>query len=94
MGKSFLLWEEKYVNNPIEQIRLPFFHAVNFKYKGEDYGFAGWWVLYWGENGENDKIYDSKEEFLNDPIFDGRTFENALDDMTDFAFEYEEHDED
>ncbi len=50
--------------------------------------------MYWGENGENDKIYDSKEEFLNDPIFDERTFENALDDMTDFAFEYEEHDED
>ena len=73
------------------QILHPKFHAVNFLYKGEEYGFAGWWILYWGHNGEFDKFYDSKEEFLNDPVFDGRTLDQAFTDgdITDPDFEFE-----
>ena len=65
------------------------FHAVNFLYKGVPYGFAGWWILYWGTDDELDKIYDSKEEFLSDKIFDGRTFEEAQNEITDLDFEFE-----
>ncbi len=74
------------MSNPVEEIRNESFHAVNFYYKGTNYTFSGWWMLDWGEG---EKLYDSKEEFLSDPFFDGRTFENALDDMTDFDFEFE-----
>ena len=67
------------------------FHAVSFRYKGVAYGFAGWWILYWGHDGKFDKIYDSKEEFLNDPVFDGRTLDQAFadGDITDVDFEFE-----
>lgn len=46
------------------------FHAVNFDVNGIHYCFSGWWLL--DIDGE-EKEYDSKEEFLNDPIFDGKT---------------------
>ena len=83
--KRQLQKEGRNVDNPVEQIRLPGFHAVNFMYKGIEYTFSGWWMLDWGTG---EKIYDSKEEFLNDPFFDGRTLEDALEDMTDFDFEF------
>ena len=67
----------------------PRFHAVNFLYKGEPFGFAGWWMLYWGEDGEFAKDYDSKEEFLADPVFDGRTLREAFVDTSKWDFEYE-----
>ena len=77
------------MNDAVNDILNDKFHAVNFMYKGESYGFAGWWVLYRGFDDEVDIIYDSKEEFLNDKVFDGRTFEEALSDITDLDFEFE-----
>lgn len=60
----------------VEAILQDDFHAVNFDVAGVHYCFSGWWLLdiQWPEDGrEADKIYDSKEEFLSDPIFDGKT---------------------
>ena len=80
--------------NEIEKIILDEkFHAVSFLYKGKFYGFAGWWILYWGEvwKEENTKDYDSKEEFLKDKPFDGRSLAEAyaVGDITDVDPEYE-----
>ena len=69
------------------------FHAVSFRYKGVAYGFAGWWILYWGDEWveENTKEYDTKEDFLQDRVFDGRTLDQAFadGDITDVDFEFE-----
>lgn len=61
------------------------FHAVNFDYNGRHYCFAGWWILDWDEDS---KVYKSKEEFINDPIFDGHTIEEVADAIENPDFEY------
>lgn len=60
-------------------------HSAEFTYNGIEYWFAGWWVLGWEENGEEKLLeFDTKEEFLSAPIFDGKTIEEIADQITDF----------
>lgn len=61
-------------------------HAAYFTYKGERYSFAGWWVLEW-ENGY--KNYDSIDDFLNDPFFDGKRLDEILDQISDPDYDLE-----
>ncbi|MBR4711742.1 MAG: hypothetical protein IKP10_06880 [Clostridia bacterium] len=72
--------------DPIKELRGERFHAMNFIYKGKEYSFAGWWVLEW-EDG--DKEYDTINEFLKDPFFDGRTFEEVLPDIKAISVDVE-----
>ena len=71
--------ERKYTESGkdiVDAILQDDFHAVNFDVEGVHYCFSGWWLLDIEgpeEGQEEDKIYDSKEEFLNDPIFGGKT---------------------
>lgn len=61
------------------------FHSAEFTYNGIKYWFAGWWILGWEENGEEkDLEFDTKEEFLAAPIFDGKTIEDIADQITDY----------
>ncbi len=55
----------------IEAIRDPKMHAMHFEYNGIEYVFSGWWILEWDSG---DKEYDSIEDFITDPFFDGKTF--------------------
>jgi hypothetical protein len=79
------------MNDLIQAILDNKFHAVSFRYKGTFYGFAGWWILYWGDEWDEEKTkeYDTKDEFLQDRIFDGRTLEEAQADITDIDLEFE-----
>ena len=61
------------------------FHAVNFDYKGRHYCFAGWWVLDWDEDS---KDYDTLEEFIKDPFFDGKTISELSGDIENPDFEF------
>lgn len=74
------------MNNIVAIIRDPAFHAVNFHYAGQHYTFSGWWMLEWDDG---DKIYNSKEDFINDPFFDGRTIGEIQSETTDVDFEFE-----
>ena len=71
--------ERKYTESGkdiVDAILQDDFHAVNFDVEGVHYCFSGWWLLDiegLEEGLEEDKIYDNKEEFLNDPIFGGKT---------------------
>lgn len=63
----------------------PDFHALYFKYNGVRYIFSGWWLLDWSDGYDDPdkdkkfKIYDTKEEFIADPFFDGKTIEEIND---------------
>ncbi|MDD6790462.1 MAG: hypothetical protein PUE04_10200 [Lachnospira sp.] len=85
MEKPLSGWAEKYGNNFIRNILRDDFHAVNFDYNGLHYTFSGWWLLDVSDG--SDKIYDSKTEFLNDPIFDGKTIQEINPENADFEFE-------
>lgn len=61
------------------------FHAVNFDVNGIHYDFAGWWILEWGDN--DYKIYDSREDFINDPIFGDKTIGQVIPENVDFEFQ-------
>lgn len=77
----------------VSRIKQAEFHSIAFKYHGMDYGFAGWWLLQWGNYSseghyprfiaQGEKIYKTKEEFLADLLFDGKTFTEALSEITD-----------
>ena len=84
MGRLSKEWVEKSENEFVHTVRRNDFHAVNFDAGNKHYTFSGWWLLEW-DNGE--KFYDSKEEFLNDSIFDGRTAAEA--EIHDAVFELE-----
>ena len=62
------------------------FHAAYFTYKGKRYSFSGWWLLDWGVG---DKFYDSIDEFLSDPFFDGKRLEEILDQISDPDYDLE-----
>ena len=70
MEKQSQEWEKKTGRKIADEIMRDDFHAVNFDFEGIHYCFAGWWVLDIGD--DEDKEYDSKEDFLNDPIFNGK----------------------
>ena len=59
------------------------FHAVNFDVAGVHYCFSGWWLLDF-DGGE--KTYISKEEFLKDPLFDGKTITEVKVENADWEF--------
>ena len=75
MEKQSKRWVEEQNEDIVTSILRDDFHAVNFDVDGVHYCFAGWWSLCTGDgdNDEDYKIYDSKEEFLKDPVFDGKT---------------------
>lgn len=60
------------------------FHAVHFTFLEKNYIFSGWWLLDWDDG---DKEYMTVEEFLDDPIFDGKTIKDIADNVTDVWFE-------
>ena len=68
----------------VKEILKEDFHAVNFEVDGVHYCFSGWWMLDC-DNGD-EKIYDSKEEFLYDPIFNGKTISEANVENIDLEF--------
>ena len=71
-------WVEPDENDLVGCILRDDFEALNFEVNGVHYCFSGWWMLDFVDS-ENDfyKFYDSREEFLNDPVFDGKTFAEA-----------------
>ncbi len=73
-------------NSISELILSKNFHAVNFTYQGVEYSFSGWWLLDWGDD---DKTYSSREEFMSDRIFGGKTISEVESDITDVDFEFE-----
>ena len=74
------------INNYISEFNNPKLHAAYFTYNKKQYVFSGWWLLEWN-NGE--KIYDSVSDFLSDNIFDGKRFEEIIDEITDVSFDYD-----
>lgn len=85
MEKQFSEMSGASGNSFIRDILRDDFHAVNFDYHGRHYTFSGWWLLDMDDG--SDKIYDSKAEFLNDPIFDGKTIKDIKPLHADFEFE-------
>ena len=67
------------MNEIYEIINSNLFHAIIFTYKGKEFVFSGWWMLDWGDG---IKEYESKEDFLNDSFFDGKTIAEISDDVT------------
>lgn len=67
-------------------IHHPKLHAAFFMYNGKRYVFSGWWVLDWGDGY---KGYDSIDEFLNDPFFDGKRLEEISDQVSDLDYDLE-----
>ena len=74
------------MNNLLYELNNPKLHAAYFTYKGKRYVFSGWWLLEW-DNG--DKEYDTIEEFLNDPIFEGKRLEEVINETSDVFFDHE-----
>lgn len=69
----------------LPELKRDDFEDADFTYNGIKYSFSGWWLLEWEENGEEkDMIFDTKEEFLAAPIFDGKTIEEIAEQITDF----------
>lgn len=78
----------------ISVIRRHNFHGADFTFRGTPYSFSGWWILDWSKMDEQDddskyKIYDSKEEFLSDPFFDGKTLVEVQGELTDVDYDLE-----
>lgn len=69
----------------LPELKRDNFEDADFTYSGIKYYFSGWWLLEWEENGEEKHLeFDTKEEFLAAPIFDGKTIEEIADQITDF----------
>ena len=69
----------------LTELKRDDFHDAEFIYNGITYQFAGWWILVWEESGEEKNvIFDTKEEFLAAPVFDGKTIEEIADQITEF----------
>lgn len=85
MAEPLWQWEEGHMSDFVKEIMKDNFHAVNFDVDGVHYDFAGWWILGWSD--DDYKIYDSKEEFINDPIFGGKTIEQVTPENVDFEFQ-------
>lgn len=83
MSANYGAWDKKYEFLP--ELKRDNFHDAEFIYNGIRYYFSGWWLLEWEENGEEkDMIFDTKEEFLTAPIFDGKTIEEIADQIKFF----------
>ena len=60
----------------VPELKRSDFHAAEFVYNSITYQFSGWWLLEWEENGEEKHLeFDTKDDFLSAPIFDGKTIE-------------------
>lgn len=66
--------------NLSDEIMRPEFDNVEFLYKEKLYIFSGWWMLE-DVNGNNIKDYLTKEDFLEDKCFDGKTLREIEDDI-------------
>ncbi|MGI5990283.1 MAG: hypothetical protein ACOX78_08525 [Lachnospiraceae bacterium] len=77
MAKQSGAWVDEYGNDFAHTVLRDDFHAVTFHVNKKEYTFSGWWVLEWGDKDDECKYYDSKEEFLKDPIFDGKTIDEV-----------------
>ena len=62
----------------------PKIHAVYFTINGAKYVFSGWWIFEWDKG---DKIYSSKDEFLSDPIFGGKTIIELADSISEIDYD-------
>ena len=64
----------------LPELKRDNFHDAEFVYNGIKYYFSGWWLLEWEENGEEKYlVFDTKEEFLAAPVFNGKTIEEIAD---------------
>lgn len=75
-------------------IRRHNFHAAYFTFRGTQYIFSGWWILDWSKLDEQDddskyKIYDTVDDFLSDPFFDGKTLAQVQDELTGVDYDLE-----
>ena len=76
MERQSLSWEEELRDNLIDAILKPNFHAAEFCADGIKYVFSGWWLLE-SPDGDLEKEYESKEEFISDPVFSGKTIKEV-----------------
>lgn len=74
------------MSDVVKRIKSPRFHAAHFVFEGTQFIFSGWWVLDW-VTGYKD--YESIDEFLDDPIFNGKKLEDVADQLTDVWYETE-----
>lgn len=74
------------MNSILSEFHNPKLHAAYFTYNNTRYVFSGWWLLEW-DDGYKD--YDTKEEFLEDPFFEGKRLEEIVDEITDVFFDRE-----
>lgn len=73
------------MNRLVRELKRNNFHDANFIYNGIKYYFSGWWLLEWEENGEEKYLdFETKEEFLSAPVFDGKTIKEIANKITDF----------
>lgn len=69
----------------LTELKRDNFEEADFVYNGIKYGFSGWWLLEWEENGEEKYLeFDSKDEFLAAHLFDGKTIEDVGGHITDY----------
>lgn len=69
----------------LTEIYNPNLHALYFTYKKRMYVFSGWWVLDW-ITGEKD--YNTIDEFVNDPVFDGKTLVEIIPYISEAWYDY------
>ena len=78
--------KEKYMNSYLSEFHNQKLHAAYFTYNKKRYVFSGWWLLEWDDG---DKEYDTIDEFLNDPVFEGKRLEEIIEEITDVFFDHE-----
>ena len=61
-----------------------------FVFQGIHYEFIDGWILIWEKDGENDEfIFDSDEEILSAPAFDGKTLVEISEQLTEIRVDLE-----
>ncbi len=74
------------MNNFMAEFHNPKLHAAYFTYKGTSYVFSGWWMLEWDDS---DKFYTSIDDFLADPVFNGKRLDEIASELSDVFFDHE-----
>lgn len=72
--------------NIISVIHNPKIHAAYFTYNGKRYVFSGWWLLEWDDGYKDYNIID---DFLSDPVFEGKTLEEIGNQLCDVDYDLE-----
>ncbi len=81
--------------NLIEAMHVDMVQAVHFHYHGTYYIASGWWMIEaYEDSGNKDKVipesyhdFDTKEELMNAPLFDGKTMKDIFEDVEDVIVE-------